>query len=549
MMMKLEARPAPTALRMRLRELAADLQRLEARLRLGGGPDKIERQHQQGKLTARERIELLFDKDTFSQEIGLLVAYDQYKGTAPAAGVVTALGRIAGREAVVVANDATVKAGSWWPETIRKILRAQEIAMRSHVPIIYLVDSAGVNLPYQGGVFPGQYGASRIFYYNSVMRRYLKIPQISAVMGPCIAGGAYLPALSDIIIMVEGTSFMGLGGANLVKGATGQTIDNETLGGARTHNAISGVAHYRVADDESCVAKIREFVAELPVSPQSAVSVTESVEAARPLRDLYDILPEDHRQPYETRDVLDCLLDRGHLEEFQADYAKEMLTGHARVRGIQVGVIANSRGMIRPEAGGPPRFGGIIYAESAEKVAYFIETCNRHQTPLLFIQDVSGFMVGAEAEHSGIIRAGARFVEAMATAAVPKIVLTINHASGAGYYAMAGQGFDPDFIFSWPTGRMGVMEGDSAVQAIFGTQLDKLKREGAEPDEELKAEMEQVRETYEQQLDARYAAARGFIDAVLVPEETRDALELALRVSLNYSGPHLGQFVLPPSLV
>jgi 3-methylcrotonyl-CoA carboxylase beta subunit len=534
---------------MRLRELAADLQRLEARLRLGGGPDKIERQHQQGKLTARERIELLFDKDSFSQEIGLLVAYDQYNGTAPAAGVVTVLGRIAGRETVVVANDATVKAGSWWPETIRKILRAQEIALRSHVPIIYLVDSAGVNLPYQGGVFPGQYGASRIFYYNSIMRRYLKIPQISAVMGPCIAGGAYLPALSDIIIMVEGTSFMGLGGANLVKGATGQTIDNETLGGARTHNAISGVAHYRVADDESCVAKIREFVAELPVSPQSAVSVTESVEAARPLRDLYDILPEDHRQPYETREVLDCLLDGGHLEEFQADYAKEMLTGHARVRGIQVGVIANSRGMIRPEAGGPPRFGGIIYAESAEKVAYFIETCNRHQTPLLFIQDVSGFMVGAEAEHSGIIRAGARFVEAMATAAVPKIVLTINHASGAGYYAMAGQGFDPDFIFSWSTGRMGVMEGDSAVQAIFGTQLDKLKREGAEPDEELKAEMEQVRETYEQQLDARYAAARGFVDAVILPEETRDALELALRVSLNYTGPHLGQFVLPPSLV
>jgi acetyl-CoA carboxylase carboxyltransferase component len=548
-MMKLEARPAPTALRMRLRELAEDLKRLEARLKEGGGADKVERQHQQGKLTARERIELLFDTESFSQEIGLLVAYDQYKGAAPAAGVVTALGRINGREAVVVANDATVKAGSWWPETIRKILRAQEIAMRSHIPIVYLVDSAGVNLPYQGGVFPGQYGASRIFYYNSVMRRYLKIPQISAVMGSCIAGGAYLPALSDIIIMVEGTSFMGLGGANLVKGATGQTIDNETLGGARTHNAISGVAHYRVEDDAACLAKIREFVAELPIRPQSAVSVTESVEAARPLRDLYDILPEDHKQPYDMRDVLSCLLDRGELEEFQADYAKEVLTGHARIRGIQVGVIANSRGMIRPEGGGPPRFGGIIYAESAEKVAYFIETCHRHQTPLLFVQDVSGFMVGAEAEHSGIIRAGARFVEAMATAAVPKIVLTVNHASGAGYYAMAGQGFDPDFIFSWPTGRMGVMEGDSAVQAIFGTQLDKLKREGVEPDEELKAEMERVRETYEEQLDARYAAARGFVDAVILPEETRDALELALRVSLNYAGPHLGQFVLPPSLV
>jgi acetyl-CoA carboxylase carboxyltransferase component len=532
---------------MRLRELAADLQRLEAEIRTGGGPDKIERQHQQGKLTARERIELLFDKDTFSQEIGLLVAYDEYQGQAPAAGVVTMIGRVGGRECVVVANDATVKAGSWWPETIKKILRAQEIAMRSHVPIIYLVDSAGVNLPYQGGVFPGQYGAARIFYYNSIMRRYLKIPQIAAVMGPCIAGGAYLPALSDIIIMVEGTSFMGLGGANLVKGATGQTIDNESLGGARTHNAISGVAHYRVEDDEACVSKIKEFVTELPVKPPSAVSVTESVEAARPTRELYDILPEDHRQPYDMRAVLDCLLDGGHLDEFQADYAKEMITGHARICGIQVGVISNSRGMIR-QTNGPPKFGGIVYTESAEKVAYFIETCNRHQTPLLFIQDVSGFMVGAEAEHSGIIRAGARFVEAMATAVVPKIVLTVNHASGAGYYAMAGQGFDPDFIFSWPTGRMGVMEGDSAVQAVFGTQLEKLKREGKEADEELKAEMESVRENYERQLDARYAAARGFVDAVILPEETRDALELALRVSLNYGGPHLGPFVLPPAL-
>jgi acetyl-CoA carboxylase carboxyltransferase component len=548
-MMKSEARPASRELRMRLRELAADLQRLEARIRTGGGQDKIERQHQQGKLTARERIELLFDKETFRQEIGLLVAYDEYKGGAPAAGVVTTMGHVGGREVVVVANDATVKAGSWWPETIKKILRAQEIAMRSHVPIIYLVDSAGVNLPYQGGVFPGQYGAARIFYYNSIMRRYLKIPQVSAVMGPCIAGGAYLPALSDIIIMVEGTSFMGLGGANLVKGATGQTIDNESLGGARTHNAISGVAHYRVRDDETCVAKIREFVSELPVKQASAISNTESVEAARPARDLYDILPEDHRQPYDTRDVLDCLLDGGHLDEFQADYAREMICGHARIHGLQVGIIINSRGMIRPPGGGQPKFGGIVYADSAEKVAYFIETCNRHQTPLLFIQDVSGFMVGAEAEHSGIIRAGARFVEAMATALVPKIVLTINHASGAGYYAMAGQGFDPDFIFSWPTGRMGVMEGDSAVQAVFGTQLEKLKQEGKEADEELKAEMERVRASYEEQLDARYAAARGFVDAVILPEDTRDALELALRVSLNYGGPHLGAFVLPPTLI
>ncbi len=528
----------------RLRELVADLQQLEAKLRQGGGADKIDRQHKQGKLTARERIDLLLDKDSYFQEIGLLVAYDQYDGGAPGAGVVTVVGRIANREVVVVANDATVKAGSWWPETIKKILRAQEIAMRSRVPIIYLVDSAGVNLPYQGGVFPGQYGASRIFYYNSIMRRYLKVPQISAVMGPCIAGGAYLPALSDIIVMVEGTSFMGLGGANLVKGATGQTIDNEALGGARAHNEISGVAHYRVGHDQECIAKIREFISELPLKAPCAVSITGPEYAARPAEELYEILPEDHRQPYSVREMLDCILDGGHLDEFQADYAKEIITGHARIRGIQVGLIVNNRGMIRPPGKGPPRFGGIIYTESAEKVAYFIETCNRHQTPLLFIQDVSGFMIGPEAEHSGIIRAGAQFVEAMATAAVPKIVLTVNHASGAGYYAMAGQGFDPDFIFSWPTGRMGVMEGDSAVQAVFGSQLEKLKRDGQTPDEELNAEMDKVRESYDMELDAKYAAARGFVDAVLVPENTRDALELALRTSLNYSGPHLGPFVL-----
>jgi acetyl-CoA carboxylase carboxyltransferase component len=532
----------------RLRDLTRELRELEAKIRLGGGPDKIEKQHKQGKLAARERIDLLLDNDSYKQEIGLLVAYDEYKGGAPAAGVVTTIGRINGREVVVVANDATVKAGSWWPETIKKILRAQEIAMRSHVPIIYLVDSAGVNLPYQGGVFPGKYGASRIFYYNSIMRRYLKVPQIAAVMGLCIAGGAYLPALSDVIIMVEGTSFMGLGGANLVKGATGQTIDNETLGGARTHNEISGVAHYRVKDDEECLAKIRAFVSDLPVNAQAGSVRTARMDAGAPLEKIYDIIPEDHRQPYSMRELLDCVLDEGHLDEFQADYAKEIITGHARLRGIQVGVIANNRGMFRDPTGGAPKFGGIIYTDSAEKVAFFIETCNRHKTPLLFVQDVSGFMVGSEAEHSGIIRAGARFVEAMATALVPKIVLTVNHASGAGYYAMAGQGFDPDFIFTWPSGRMGVMEGDSAVQAVFGSELERLKKNGQEPGPELELEMKKVRQTYERDLDAKYAAARGFVDAVIAPEETRDALELALRVGLNYSGPHLGQFVLPASL-
>jgi 3-methylcrotonyl-CoA carboxylase beta subunit len=534
--------PEPTS---RLRQLTDEYLRLESKLKLGGGPEKIAKIHRQGKLTARERIDLLLDKDTFSQEVGLLVAYDEYEGQAPAAAVVTVVGKIEGRECVVVANDATIKAGAWYPETIKKILRAQEIAMRNRVPIVYLVDSAGVNLPYQGRVFPGQYGAARIFYYNSIMRHYLKVPQIAAVMGMCVAGGAYLPALSDVILMVEGTSFMGLGGANLVKGATGQTIDNETLGGAMTHNAISGVAHYRTKDDKECIAKIRQLVAELQ-SPQSFRVPTTEVQ----LRDsgtpqLYNLLPADHRAPYDMHAVLGTFLD-GPIEEFQADFAKEMICGTARIGGMLVGVIANARGMVKTaKKGEPPRFGGIVYTESAEKTAYFIENCDRHDTPLLFVQDVSGFMVGAEAEASGIIRAGARFVEAMACAKVPKVVLTVGHASGAGYYAMAGQGFDPDFIFSLPTGRMGVMEGDSAVQAIFGTQLEKLKKEGKQPDAALLEEMEKVRQTYDRELDAKHAAARGLVDAIVTPENVRDALILALQTCSNTTTPHIGAFVLP----
>ncbi len=517
------------------------LAELQAGVREGGGPEKIARQHKQGKLTARERIALLLDPGSRFLEIGLLVAFDEYEGQAPGAGVVTGVGTVHGRPVVVVANDATVKAGSWWPETIKKMLRAQEIAMRSRVPIVYLVDSAGVNLPYQGGVFPGQYGAARLFYYNSIMRRYLRVPQIAAVMGPCIAGGAYLPALSDVILMVEGTSFMGLGGPNLVKGATGQTVESEELGGAWVHNAVSGVAHYRFPDDRSCIARIRDLIGELPYAPPAG-RFNEPRPPRRDPAEAYRILPGDHRQPYDMHALLETLVDDGRLDEFQEDFAPEMICATARLAGIAVAIIANARKAIKDPAGGPPRFGGIVYTDSAEKVAFFIETANRHATPLLFVQDVSGFMVGPEAEQSGIIRAGARFVEAMATAVVPKVVLTVNHASGAGYYAMAGQGFDPDFIFSWPTGRMGVMEGESAVMALFGPQLEELKKAGKEPDPELQARIDAVRADYEHQLDARFAAARGFVDAVLSPEETRPTLELALRTALHNGRAHLGPF-------
>jgi acetyl-CoA carboxylase carboxyltransferase component len=545
----------------RLQELSEALRALEDRLRRGGGPERIERQHRQGKLTARERIALLGDPGSRFLEIGLLVAYDQYDGQAPGAGVVTGVVHVAGREVVVVANDATVKAGSWWPETIKKILRAQEIAMRCRIPIVYLVDSAGVNLPYQGGVFPGQYGAARIFYYNSLMRRYLRLPQLAAVMGPCIAGGAYLPALSDVILMVEGTSFMGLGGPNLVKGATGQTVDAETLGGARTHTEISGVAHYLARNDTECIERLRGLIAQLPrgagghgvvadrgghggasTPPDSALAAETGVEAGD------GVLPADHRMSYDMRQVLRWIVDGGVVAEFQEHLAREMVCGDATIDGIPVGLIANQRGLIKGRAGERPRFGGIIYAESAEKVAFFIDRCDRERLPLLFVQDVSGFMVGPEAEREGIIRAGARFVEAMATAVVPKLVLTVNHASGAGYYAMAGQGFDPDFIFSWPTGRMAVMEGEAAVQAVFGPQLEEAKRQRTAVDPAVAQAIEGMREEYEHQLDAKFAGARGYIDAIVYPEETRTVLAMALRTALNNAGPHLGPFVLPAHL-
>ena len=496
-----------------MRHLVDTLHHLEAKLREGGGAQKIEKQHRSGKLTARERIAKLIDPGARFLEIGLLIAYDAYDGQAPAAGVVTGIGKIEGRPAVIVANDATVKAGAWWPETITKILRAQEVAMRNRVPIVYLVDSAGVNLPYQDGIFPGQYGAGRIFFYNSLMRRKLRVPQIAAVMGPCIAGGAYLPALSDVILMVENTSFMGLGGPNLVKGATGQSIDQESLGGAHLHNATSGVAHYLAKNDEDCLDMIRVRFRQFP----SAVPALPLTEPAKSSESIYEVLPADHRLPYEMEDVLFRIFDREDFSEFQSEFAPEMLCANARLKGHPVAAIANRRGFLKP------RIGGIIYTETARKVAYFVELANRSGTPIIYVQDVSGFMVGSEAESEGIIRAGAEMVEAMSCAEVPRIVLTINHASGAGYYAMGGQGFDPNFTFSWPTARIGVMEGESAVKALYGSN----------PGPDLAEAIQRTRADYERWLDAKYAAARGHCDALIDPKDTREVLALVLEVTLH----------------
>ncbi|HEY7338310.1 MAG TPA: carboxyl transferase domain-containing protein [Bryobacteraceae bacterium] len=508
-----------------MRALVEEWQQLEDKLRLGGGAKKIEKQHADGKLTARERVAALVDPGSMFLEIGLLVAYDKYDGQAPSAGVVTGVAYIEKRPAVIVANDATVKAGAWWPETIHKILRAQEIAMRNRLPIVYLVDSAGVNLPYQDGIFPGQYGAARIFYYNSLMRRKLRVPQIAAVMGMCIAGGAYLPALSDVIVMVEGVSFMGLGGPNLVKGAVGQVVDAESLGGASLHTGKSGVAHYSAKDDRDCLRVIRQKIRELP-APARTVKGTAP---AKPAEGLYDLLPADHRLPYDVGEIVARIVDADDYLEFQPHHAPEMLCANARLGGRSIAVIANRRGFLKTPEG--PRIGGIVYPESALKVAYFVETAERQGLPLLYFQDVSGFMVGAEAEAKGIIRAGAEMVESMACATVPKIVVTLNHASGAGYYAMAAQGFDPSFTFSWPTARIGVMEGDAAVQAVHGPELARLKAAGEAVPQELEQRIDRTRADYERWLDARYAAARGHVDAIIDPLATRRVLEFALEAT------------------
>jgi acetyl-CoA carboxylase carboxyltransferase component len=502
---------------------------LEDRLRLGGGEAKIAKQHRDGKLTARERVRGLLDPGSPFLETGLLVAHDRYDGQAPAAGVVTGVGRVSGRPCVVVANDATVKAGAWWPETIHKILRAQEIAMRNRLPIVYLVDSAGVNLPYQDGIFPGQYGAARIFYYNSIMRRRLKIPQIAAVMGMCIAGGAYLPALSDFIIMVEGTSFMGLGGPNLVKGATGQVTGAESLGGATMHTSVSGVAHYTAKDDQDCLKQIRarvEMLGSVPPKPAGGDPPAKGAEG------LYDTLPEDHRLPYDMMEIVQRIADGGSLEEFQPMFAPEMLCATGRLNGRVVAIVANRRGFLKLQSG-KTKIGGIVYEDSARKVAYFTELAERHNHPVIYLQDVSGFMVGVEAEQSGIIRAGAEMVESMACLTVPKIVLTINHASGAGYYAMGGQGFDPNFTFGWPTARIGVMEGDSAVMAVHGPEIEKFRASGQPLPPEIESRIAETRANYERWLDAKYAAARGHVDALIDPLKSRDTLDFALDACLS----------------
>ena len=511
-----------------MRELVREIGGLESRAREGGGPRRVARQRAAGKMLARERVAALLDRDVDFLELGTLVAHDRYEGGAPAAGVVTGIGRVCGRPVAVMANDATVKAGSWFPETVGKILRIQEAAMRCRIPIVYLVDSAGIFLPMQHGTFPGKRGGARIFHNCSHMRRRLGLPQFAAVMGQCIAGGAYLPALSDVILMVEGSSFMGLGGPNLVKGATGQEVAAEALGGAALHTGRSGVAHYRVADDAACLRSLRSLLQDLPWSPAPPRSPTPPDATGG----IDEVLPRDRRLPYDMHEIVRRVVDREGCVEFMAGYAPELLCANVRFEGWPVGLIANRRGLFRQ--GSKTRIGAILYTETARKAAEFVEKCDRQGHPLVYLQDVTGFMVGPEAERSAIIRAGAHMVETMATTSVPKVVVTLRHASGAGYYAMAGQGFDPDFIFSWPSARVGVMEGESAVQALFGSSLGELE-DGQEPGEDLRQAIERTRLEYERTLDAAWCAARGHVDAIVAPGHTRAVIATCLE-ALHASG-------------
>jgi acetyl-CoA carboxylase carboxyltransferase component len=515
------AHPVPP----RLEHQAEDARREAAILRLGGGPAAIARQHEKGRLTARERIDALRDPDTPTLEIGLWAAYGMYAewGGAPAAGVVTTIATVAGRRVVVVANDATVKAGACFPLTIKKILRAQRVAAENRLPLVYLVDSSGVFLPMQDEVFPDEDDFGRIFRNNAVLSA-AGIPQIAAILGNCVAGGAYLPVLCDTIVMTEGSGLY-LAGPALVKAAIGQDVSHEDLGGAHMHAAISGTIDYREPDDPSALARVRRLVALLPPDPAPRTPNAAPEPPARLAADLFAIVGRGPSAQYDVRDVLACLLDAGRLDEYRSEYGQTLVCGFGALGGVSVGVVASQKLRIKPERGGPFQFGGVLYADSAEKAARFVLECNQARVPLLFLQDVNGFDVGRDAERSGIIRSGAKLVNAVSNSVVPKVTLLLGHSFGAGHYALCGRAFDPRFLFAWPGARYAVMGGAQAAKTMLDIQVAALERQGHPVDA---AEMErlngELRDRYDRETDIRYAAARLWIDAIIDPLETRDVL-------------------------
>lgn len=498
----------------------------------GGGEKSMAKHRKKGKLPARERIALLLDEGTELLEIGASAAHGMYEeyGGCPAAGVVTGIGKVSGRLCMIVANDASVKAGAWFPMAAKKNLRAQEICIENRLPIIYLVDSAGVFLPMQDEIFPDKEHFGRIFRNNAVMSS-MGIPQIAAIMGPCVAGGAYLPIMSDEALIVDGTGSVFLAGPFLVKSAIGEQVDIETLGGASTHAEISGVVDYKMPDDKTCLEKIRSLIAKVGSFPTAGFNRIESKAPKYNPKEMLGILPADRAKPYDMMDILHRIVDAGSIDEYKAGYGKSIITTYARVDGWAVGIVANQRKVLQ-SAKGEMQLGGVIYSDSADKAARFILNCNQKRIPLLFFQDVTGFMVGSRSEHGGIIKDGAKMVNAVSNSIVPKFTFIVGNSYGAGNYAMCGKAYDPRLIFAWPSARIAVMGGQQAAKTLLQIQVSALKKQGKEIDPEVEAELlEEITGRYETQTSPYYAAARLWVDGLIDPTDTRAIISRGIEMA------------------
>lgn len=518
-----------------MRLLLSHRRQLLQTIHLGGGKKAIEKLHAKGKMTARERVAYLLDKDKPFVELGAFAGMDMYAeaGGCPAGGTVGGIGYIGGRQCVVVANDPTVKAGAWFPITGKKNLRLQEIAMENHLPVVYLVDSAGVFLPMQDEIFPDKEHFGRVFRNNARMSA-MGITQIAAVLGPCVAGGAYLPIMSDETLMVTGQGSIYLAGPYLVKAAIGEEVDHETLGGADTHNAISGIADYQYDTEQACLDAIKKMMPRLSTGKEAGYSRTQSLPALRPATDIYGLFPEGNSKPYDVRQLIDSIVDGAaeggsSFTEFKAAYGKTIVCGYARIEGWAVGIVANQRLVVK-SAKGEMQMGGVIYNDSADKAARFILNCNQKKIPLVFLQDVTGFMVGSRSEHSGIIKDGAKMVNAVANSVVPKITIITGNSYGAGNYAMCGKAYDPRFIFAWPTAKIAVMGGEQAAKTLLQIQVAAQRGKGTELSaEEEQAMLQTITERYNAQTSPYYAAARLWVDDIIDPAQTRAVIAQCLQ--------------------
>ncbi len=515
-----------------MRLLVSKMNSKGEKIKLGGGKKRIEKQHDKGKLTARERIKYLIDKRTDFFEIGLFVANDMYEeyGGCPAGGVVTGLGYVEGRMCMIIANDATVKAGAWFPITAKKNLRAQEIAMENRIPLIYLVDSAGVFLPMQDEIFPDKEHFGRMFRNNAKLSA-MGIPQISAIMGSCVAGGAYLPIMSDEALIVEGTGSIFLAGPYLVKAAIGEDVDKETLGGATTQSEISGVTDYKVKDDKEALDTIRKLVSKTGHFPKAGFDRIKPILPKIPIKNISGIYPSATNKPYNMHKVLESLVDDSEWIEYKAGYGETIICAYARIDGWSVGIVANQREVIK-NAKGEMQFGGVIYSDSADKAARFIMNCNQKRIPLVFLQDVTGFMVGSRSEHGGIIKDGAKMVSAVSNSTVPKLTVIIGNSYGAGNYAMCGKAYDPRMIVAWPTAKIAVMGGSQAAKVLTQIQVSSMKRKGEEVDKVASDKLyKKIKDRYDSQTNPYYAASRLWVDAIIDPNDTRSFISTGIEMA------------------